>query len=155
MHSSARLATSTTVAQRACRWECPGCLPLLLQFLFSPLYLVLKGKGINVTAKQHLFRISKLTCRFRSRLEQCVQDLYSGNTTIFCQPGFPLHRSDPLFIYNIAVPMLKQLCSMAHQSENLGPIPINCVVQVLNECLAALSGFMRTKTNASLPFAKF
>ena len=76
-----RPESSTTVAQRACRWERPGCLPLFLQFLFRPLYLVQQqGKGINLTAQQHLFRISNLTCRFRSRLEQCVQDLYSGTT---------------------------------------------------------------------------
>jgi hypothetical protein len=54
----ARINPMLSVAQRACPWARPECLPLFLQFLFSPSYLVLKGPGINLTA-QHLLPTSK------------------------------------------------------------------------------------------------
>ena len=54
----ARIYPMLSVAQRAYPWARPECLPLFLQFLFSPSYLVLKGQGINLTA-QHLLPTSK------------------------------------------------------------------------------------------------
>ena len=54
----ARIYTMLLMARRACPWARPECLPLFLQFLFSPSYLVLKGQGINLTA-QHLLPTSK------------------------------------------------------------------------------------------------
>ena len=154
----ARIYPKLSVAQRACPWARPDCLPLFLQFLFSPSYLVLKGQGINLTA-QHLLPNPKSDIPVQiesvTQIEQCVQGMCSGYTTIYCQPGSPLHNEDPLFFYNIAVPMLEQLRSTAHQSEYLAAIPINCVVQAFNECLAALGLFMRTPSNAALPFAVF
>ena len=54
----ARIYPMLLMARRACPWASPECLPLFLQFLFSPSYLVLKGQGINLTA-QHLLPTSK------------------------------------------------------------------------------------------------
>ena len=154
----ARIYPMLSVAQRACPWARPECLPLFLQFLFSPSYLVLKGQGINLTA-QHLLPTSRSDSAVQietvNQIEQCVQAMCSGFTTLYCQPGSPLHKLDPLFFYNITVPLLEQLRSTTHQSEYLGALPINCVVQAFNGCLAALGSFMRNTANASLPFAEF
>ena len=51
--------------------------------------------------------------------------------------------------------MLEQLRSTTHQSEYLGTVPVNCVVQAFNSCLAALGAFMRDITNSSLSFVEF
>ena len=154
----ARIYPLLTVAQRACPWARPECLPLFLQFLFSSSYLVLKGQGMNLTA-QHLLPAPTLDTAAKietvRHLEQCAQELASGLTTVFCQPGSPLYKQDPLFFNNIMVKPLEQLRSTTHQSSYLGAIPINCVVQAFNSCLADLGAFMRTPANASLPFLEF
>ena len=81
----ARIYPMLSVAQRACPWARPECLPLFLQFLFSPSYLVLKGQGINLTA-QHLLPTSKSDSAVQietvSQIEQCVQAMCSGFTTL-------------------------------------------------------------------------
>jgi hypothetical protein len=119
---------------------------------------VLKGQGINLTA-QHLLPTTKSDSAVQietvSQIEQCAKTMCSGFTTLYCQPGSPLHKLDPLFFYNITVSLLEQLCSTSHQSEYLGALPINCVVQAFNEWLAALGSYMRNTANASLPFAEF
>jgi hypothetical protein len=154
----ARIYPMLSVAQSACPWARPECLPLFPQFLFNPSYLVLKGQGINLTA-QHLLPTSKSDSAVQietvSQIEQCAQAMCSGFTTIYCQPGSPLHKLDPLFFYNITVPLLEQLRSTSHQSENLGVLPINCVVQAFNGCLAALGSYMRNTANAFLSFVEF
>jgi hypothetical protein len=118
----ARIYPMLSMVQRARPWARPECLPLFLQFLFSPSYLVLKGQGINLTA-QHLLPTSKSDSAVQietvSQIEQCAQALCSGFTTLYCQPGSPLHKLDPLFFYNITVPLLEQLRSTTHQSEYL------------------------------------
>ena len=147
-----------TVAQRTCPWARPECLPLFLQFLFSPSYLVLKGQGMTLTA-QHLLPTSKSDSATQietvGELEQCAQIMNSGYTTIFCQPGSLLYKQEPLFFNNITVKMLEQLRSTTHQSEYLGTVPVNCVLQAFNGCLAALGAFMRDITNSSLSFVEF
>ena len=84
----------------------PECLPFFIQFLFSPSYLVLKGQGINLAA-QHLLPTSKSDSAVQietlSQIEQCAQAMCSGFTTLYCQPGSPLRKLDPLFFYNITV----------------------------------------------------
>ena len=82
----ARIYPMLSVAQSACPWARPDCLPLFLQFLFNPLYLVLKkGQGINLTA-QHLLPTSKSDSAVQietvSQIEQCAQAMCSGFTTI-------------------------------------------------------------------------
>jgi hypothetical protein len=118
----ARIYPMLPVAQCACLWARPECLPLFIQFLFSPSYLVLKGQGINLTA-QHLLPTSKSDSAVQietvSQIEQCA---------LYCQPGSPRHKLDPLFFYNITVPFLEQLRSTSQQSEYLGALLINCVV---------------------------
>ena len=51
--------------------------------------------------------------------------------------------------------MLEQLRSTTQKSEYLGTVPVNCVVQAFNGCLAALGAFMRDITNSALSFAEF
>ena len=96
-----------SVAQRACPWARPECLPLFLQFLFSPSYLVLKGQGINLTA-QHLLPTSKSDSAVQietvSQIEQCVEAMCSGFTTLYCQFGSPLH--DRTRARHLALPTL-------------------------------------------------
>ncbi len=65
------------------------------------------------------------------------------------------YKLDPLFFYNITVPLLEQLRSKSHQSEYLGALPINCVVQAFHGYLAALGSYMRNTENASLSFVEF
>ena len=91
---------------------------------------MLKGQGINLTA-QHLLPTSKsdsvVQIKTVSQIEQCAQVMCSDFTNIYCQPGSSLHKLNPLFFYNITVPLLKQLRSTSHQSEYLGAFPINWV----------------------------
>ena len=85
---------------------------------------MLKGQGINLTA-QHLLPTTKSDSAVQietvSQIEQCAKAMCSDFTTLCCQPGSPLHKLDPLFFYNITVPLFKQLCSTSHQSEYLFP----------------------------------
>ena len=154
----ARIYPLLSVAQRTCPWARPECLPLFLQFYFSSSYLVLKGQGMNLTV-QHLIPTSKLdTAAYIeaiAQLEQGTHLMSSGYTSIFCQPGSPLFKLDPMFFFNITVKILEQLRSTAHQSVYLGAIPINCVVQAFNGCLADFGAYMRDAGNTSLSFADF
>ena len=102
----ARIYPMLSVAQRACPWARPECLPLFLQFLFSPSYLVLKGQGINLTA-QHLLPTSKSDSAVQietvSQIEQCTQAMCSAFTTLSTRfsasqvgPTLLLQHHDPV-----------------------------------------------------------
>ena len=76
-----------------------------------------------------------------------------ADESIYCLEIAP--ELDPLFFYNITVPLLEQLLSTSHKSEYLGALPINCVVQAFNGCLVALGSYMRNTANAALLLAEF
>jgi hypothetical protein len=98
--------------------------------------------------------LRSICCRLPSRTPLLKSKLWVNwrYTTVFCQPGSPLYKQDLLFLHNITVKMLEQLRSTTHQSVYLGTVPVNCVFQAFNGCLAALGAFMRDITNSSLSF---
>ena len=151
----ARIYPMLSVAQCACPWARPECLPLFIRFLFS-----------GAEGSRDQFDSAALVAYFQvgfrgqietvSQIELCAQAMCPGFTTLYCQPGSPLYKLDPLFFYNITVPLLEQLRSTSHQRKYLSALPINnCVVQAFNGCLAALGLYMRNRANAPLPFAEF
>jgi hypothetical protein len=148
-----------SVVQRACPWAQPDNLPLFLQLLFGEIYLVVKKSGINLVC-QHLMANPKPNIPFQfnhvHQLEQCRQDLCDGLTAVFCYKGSPLHKLNPQVFYKAVTGLSNQLRNTTRQNEYLVGIPINCVVQAFNAVLEDFVGrYVRTKTNATIPFEEF
>ena len=147
-----------SVVQRACPWAQPDNLPLFLQLLFGETYLVVKKSGINLVC-QHLMANPKPNIPFQfhhvHQLEQCRQDLCDGLTAVFCYKGSPLHKLNPQVFYKAFTGLSNQLRNTTRQNEYLVGIPINCVVQAFNAVLEDFGRYVRTKTNATIPFEEF
>jgi hypothetical protein len=150
-----------SVVQRACPWAQPDNLPLFLQLLFGETYLVVKKSGINLVC-QHLMANPKPNIPFQfnhvhHQLEQCRQDMCDGLTAVFCYKGSPLHKKlNTQVFYKAFTGLSNQLRNTTRQNEYLVGIHINYVVQAFNAVVLEDFGrYVRTKTNAIIPFEEF
>ena len=137
----------------------PEVLPIVLQCQFGPTYQTVNKRGINITA-QHFMPPSKPNTAYQfgtvAQLVDCIQHFNESLSRLFIFPGSPLlHSHDPLFMYGITLTAVNQLRSTTNQDEYLPSVPINCVVQRLNQAFADFGKFMRIRENAFIPIEEF
>ena len=147
-----------SVAQRACPWAQPENLPLFLQLMFGESYLIVKKTGINLVGQHFLPGPKPNHAHQFSAVPQfdlCIQAFSDGLTAAFCYKGSPLYKLDPHVFYKITTGISNQLRNTTRQNEYLVGIPINCVVQAFNAALERFGKYVRTKSNATIPFAEF
>ena len=69
--------------------------------------------------------------------------------------GLHCTSSTRRFFYKAFTGFSNQLRNTTRQNEYLVGIPINCVVQAFNAVLEDFGRYVRTKTNATIPFEEF
>jgi hypothetical protein len=136
----------------------PEVLPSVLQCQFGPTYQTVNKRGINITA-QHFMPPLKpnMAYQFCSvvQLVDCIQHFNESFSRLFVFPGSPIHTVDPLFMYGVTLMAVNQLRSTINQDEYLPSVPINCVVQRLNQAFTDFGRFMHIRENAFIPFEEF
>ena len=136
----------------------PEVLPLVLQCQFGPSYQTVNKRGINITAQHFMSPLKPNNAyQFGSvvQLVDCIQNFNESFSRLFVFPGSPLHIVDPLFMYGVTLLAVNQLRSTTNQDEYLPSVPINCVVQRLNQAFADFGKFMRIRDNAFIPIEDF
>ena len=136
----------------------PEVLPIVLQCQFGPTYQTVNKRGINITA-QHFMPPYKPNNAFQfgsvTQMVDCIQNFNESLSRLFVFPGSPLHTFDPLFMYGVTLTAVNQLRSTTNQDEYLPSVPVNCVVQRLNQAFADFGKFMRIRDNALIPIEEF
>ena len=136
----------------------PEVLPIVLQCQFGPTYQTVNKRGINITA-QHFMPPYKPNNAFQfgsvTQMVDCIQNFNESLSRLFVFPGSALHTFDPLFMYGVTLTAVNQLRSTTNQDEYLPSVPVNCVVQRLNQAFADFGKFMRVRENAFIPIEDF
>ena len=136
----------------------PEVLPIVLQCQFGPTYQTVNKRGINITV-QHFMPPLKPNNAYQfgsvAQMVDCIQNFNESLSRLFVFPGSALHTFDPLFMYGVTLTAVNQLRSTTNQDEYLPSIPINCVVQRLNQAFADFGKFMRIRDNAFIPIEEF